>query len=166
MRKVAITFIVAGCFLLGFGIGIAVMLSINTLTAEVPNPQIEYIEVIDEVRVPYPVIVLDPQYIEYPVYHETIREVPTQLRNFENLSELREWRDNKVLTFTGSMSNDCGNIALAVQRKAYEDGYFVSLWSRTDIWHMGNLAICGKSVYGFDETGILTDGEIYLGMIK
>lgn len=165
MRKVAGIFIFAGCFILGFGIGIAVMLSINTLTAEVPN-HTEYIEVIDEVRVPYPVIVLDPQYIEYPVYYETIKEVPQELRNFENLSELREWRDNLVLSFTGSMSNDCGNIALAVQSKAYEDGYFVSLWPRYDLWHMGNVAICGKSVYGFDETGILTDGEIYLGKIK
>ena len=165
MRKVAVTFIVAGCFILGLGIGITLMLSINTLTAEVPI-HTEYIEVIDEVRVPYPVIVLDPQYIEVPVYYETIKEVTPQLRTFENLSELREWRDNLVLTFTGSMSNDCGNRALAVQRKAYEDGYFVSLWPRYDLWHMGNVAICGKSVYGFDETGILTDGEIYLGKIK
>ena len=145
MRKVAITFIVAGCFILGFGIGIAVMLSINTLTAEVPNPQIEYIEVIDEVRVPYPVIVLDPQYIEVPVYYETIKEVPREFRHFETRASLMRWLDSKpILLVSGG---DCDDFAMLLVEEANKDGYYIFFYPCPDAWHFKNCAIAGNNVY-------------------
>jgi len=137
--------------LLGLGIGIAIMLSVNTLSAEDSNPrtQVEYIEVVDEVRVPYPVIVLDPQYIEYPVYYETIREVPSELRHFETRAELVRWLDSKRKPFPGN-DRDCDDFAMLLVEEANKDGYYMFFYPSPYQWHFLNCAIAGNNVYAVE----------------
>ena len=76
------------------------------------------------------------QYVDRPVtvveYIERIKKVPVELRDFNDLEELKQWLENNknVTTVRFQSPNgtvDCDDYALEMQQKALADGYLISL---------------------------------------
>jgi hypothetical protein len=73
-----------------------------------------------------------PVEVETVKYVERIKEVPTELRNFNGLEELKGWLgDNRNMTVVRFQDDnsliDCDDYALEMQYKALADGYIMSL---------------------------------------
>jgi len=75
------------------------------------------------------------EYVEKPVtevkYVERVKMVPTQLRNFSDLEELKQWLEDKKNVTTvrfqsGDTLVDCDDYAFELQQKALADGYVMS----------------------------------------
>jgi len=121
-----------------------------------------YVEV--PVEVPVEVEVL----VEVPV--ETLIEVPIELREFESLGELEGWLDENIgpIVFIGSTNLssplsdprfDCDDYAERLQKRALNNGYYMSLQLVEDghIFgievldmpeaHMGCLTMIGNDIY-------------------
>lgn len=112
------------------------------------------------------------QYVDRPVAVannvERIQRIPVELRNFNDLEELKQWLA-AVATNTTTIffqlpdaTVDCDDYALGLQRKALADGYILSfqVTSRSEYnavfqgklplgqsLHAINLAIIGNDVY-------------------
>jgi len=114
--------------------------------------QTEYIEVIDEVRVPNYIIVSEPEFIEYPVYIEVEKEVPQLMRHFGNMTELKDWLDSKPIIVPSWESGDCEDFARMLQEEAYEDGYYLSVtWAKgSGKMHCDCLAFVGDLLVEFE----------------
>ena len=112
------------------------------------------------------------QYIERPVTVvnniERVHRIPTELRNFNDLEELKQWLatvDTDTATVYFQLPDvpvDCDDYALALQSKALADGYILSfaVISRNEYdavfqselppsrsLHAINLAVTGNSAY-------------------
>ncbi|MFC1943009.1 hypothetical protein ACFLWO_00275 [Chloroflexota bacterium] len=112
------------------------------------------------------------EYIEKPVtevkYVERVTRVPIELRNYKDLHELKQWLadvNNNTTTIyfeQPDVTVDCDDFALALQRKALEDGYLMSfqiiepskynsLFESSKIpansLHAINLTIIGNNAY-------------------
>lgn len=66
-----------------------VLLAGFAYTHQKPQVITEYVEVIDEVRVPNYIIVSEPEYIGYPVYVEIEKEVPQESEDWDSIEELK-----------------------------------------------------------------------------
>ena len=75
------------------------------------------------------------QYVDRPVteveYIERVKRVPVELRNFNDLEELKQWlEDTRNVTTVRFQSTDtlvdCDDYALELQQKALADGYVMS----------------------------------------
>ena len=75
------------------------------------------------------------EYIEKPVtevkYVERVTSVPTELRNFTDLEELKKWMEGRKNVTTvrfqsGDTLVDCDDYAYELQQKALADGYVMS----------------------------------------
>ncbi len=82
-----------------------------------------------------PVETLTVQHADRPVtevkYVERTKRAPAELRNFNNLEELKQWLENNknVTTVRFQSPNgtvDCDDYALEMQQKALADGYIMS----------------------------------------
>ena len=99
---------------------------------------------------------------------DRVERVPVELRNFGNLEELKRWLVRASTNITTiyfeqpDVTIDCDDFALALQRKALEDGYMMSfqiiesskynsLFKSSkmppDTLHAINLAIVGNNAY-------------------
>lgn len=111
------------------------------------------------------------RYIEIPLIEtdsaESVQQIPTELRNFSNLDELKRWLDSMAkTTITVYLQqpgepSDCDDFAIALQKKALSHGYIISfqiisfseynrLFSnqiRPYDLHAVNLAIIGNDAY-------------------
>ena len=109
------------------------------------------------------------QYVDKPVveYIERIKKVPVELRNFNDLDELKQWLDNKMNVTTIRLRSsdnevDCDDYAREMQNTALTDGYIVSFevierseyntlfknkLQPSQSLHAINLAIIGNDVY-------------------
>jgi len=111
------------------------------------------------------------QYVDTPVtvveYVERTQKVPVELRNFNDLEELKQWlKDRKNVTTVRFQSPntivDCDDYALEMQHKALADGYLISLeiidtseynglFKNSELplnsLHAINLAIIGNNAY-------------------
>ncbi|MFC2072058.1 hypothetical protein ACFLUU_05000 [Chloroflexota bacterium] len=111
------------------------------------------------------------QYVDRPVYTveyiERVKKVSTELRNFSNLEELKQWLEDRknVTTIRFQSPNtvvDCDDYALEMQHGALRDGYIVSfeiigeseynelftiLLPPSQSLHAINLAIIGNNAY-------------------
>ena len=112
------------------------------------------------------------QYVDRPVTAvnnvERVREIPVELRNFNDLDELKQWlaevamNTNTVFFQRPDAPVDCDDYALDLQCKALADGYILSFQvvSRSEYnavfqgelppgqsLHAINLAIIGNNVY-------------------
>jgi len=82
-----------------------------------------------------PVVRTLVEYVDKPVpvveYVERIRTVPVELRNFNDLEELKQWLNDEMKVTTVRFQSpddeiDCDDYALAMQTRALSDGYIVS----------------------------------------
>ncbi len=112
------------------------------------------------------------QYVDRPVtvveYVDRVEKIPMQLRNYQELEELKQWlvrvQTNTTTIYFGQpdVTVDCDDFALALQRKALEDGYMMSFQiiepgkynslfesgkMPPSTLHAINLAIVGNSAY-------------------
>jgi len=111
------------------------------------------------------------QYVEKPVtvveYVERVKSVPVELRDFNELEELKQWLEDKKNVTTVRFQSpdtvvDCDDYALEMQQKALADGYLISLeiigpseYNRffknselpPDTLHAINLVIIGNDAY-------------------
>ena len=113
------------------------------------------------------------KYVEKPVYKivdkivekiievEVIKEVPREIREFEDLEELEQFLEdddtNEILRLypiegisgTWSLTGTCDHYATNLQRRALEAGYLMSteITEKDNEPHMMNSAIIGNEVY-------------------
>ncbi|MFC1934514.1 hypothetical protein ACFLWC_07370 [Chloroflexota bacterium] len=109
------------------------------------------------------------QYVDKPVveYIERVEKAPVELRNFNDLDELKQWLGNKMDVTTIRLQSpasevDCDDYAREMQCKALADGYIVSFevigvreynalfktkLSHSQPLHAINLAIIGNDIY-------------------
>ena len=75
------------------------------------------------------------QYVDRPVtvveYIERIKKVPVELRDFNDLEELKQWLENNknvtaVRFQSPNVTLDCDDYALEMQQEALADGYIMS----------------------------------------
>ena len=99
-------------------------------------------------------------------------DVPTQLKDFDNLEQLKAWVNNHAVYGVGT--GLCGDKAIAYKDMAAQEGYYLSLQAVENgmifgikvidisVPHMGNLALIGKDVYYVDPQtkGIFLIGDI------
>lgn len=102
---------------------------------------------------------------------EKIVEVPRELREFESLEELEEWRDDRFCYIFGepylkvtkySPIKDCDDVAETWQRQAIDDGFLISMQityngkigkkrvTKATGWHMGCITYIGNDLYYMD----------------
>jgi len=111
------------------------------------------------------------QYVDKPIpvveYSERVERVPVELRNFNDLDELKQWLENKMSVTTIRLQSpanevDCDDYAREMQNAALADGYIVSFevigmseynalfktkLPHSQTLHAVNLAIIGNDVY-------------------
>lgn len=112
------------------------------------------------------------QYIDRPVTVveriERVERIPVELRDYQNLEELRQWlakADQNITTIyfqRPEVTVDCDDFALALQQKALADGYVMSFQIITPVeynrlfqkakipaasLHAINLAVIGNDAY-------------------
>jgi len=111
------------------------------------------------------------QYVDKPIpvveYSERVERVPVELRNFNDLDELKQWLENKMNITTIRLQSpanevDCDDYAREMQNTALADGYIVSFevmgrseynalfknkLQHSQTLHAINLAIIGNDIY-------------------
>ena len=127
------------------------------------------------------------QYVDRPVAVvknvERVQRIPVELRNFNDLDELKQWLAAVAMDTTTVFFQlpdapvDCDDYALDLQRKALADGYILSFQviSRSEYdavfqgelllsqsLHAINLAIIGNSVYYVEPQTGETAFAVYL----
>lgn len=102
----------------------------------------EYIEVIDEVRVPYPVLVIEEKPIRIWVEHTVYPDL-RELRHFESSRELERWLKKYPIWINPPEGYDCEDYAQALVELAFKDGYWMSIQYDWQKWHAFNSCWVG-----------------------
>ena len=101
----------------------------------------EYVEVIDEVRVP----------VEVPVRIWVEVEKEKELRHFESSRELERWLDKYPIWINPPEDYDCEDYAQDLAEKAFNDGYWMSVQYDVAKRHALNSAWVGQNGIYFIE---------------
>ncbi len=122
------------------------------------TPSSSFTPVIDKPHVETPEQIIVERVVTQNVTVEVIREVPTYLRDFTAVEELRTWLDNNLNLYDEVLSRelphdfDCDDFAQIMQKKAEQDGYRMNIEVCTIFGqlHMRLLVIIGNGVYSVE----------------